>query len=99
VLDRELAFLILSLLAAVVGPWSIIRASADLDSPGRSSGRLVFLATLLALGAATVIAAVHQAQGLVPLGLTAGFLVVGILWDGPRPGHHPADLVVKPDEN
>ena len=83
-LSVESAFLTLTLVSLVVGTWSIVRAQANFGRAGCCWGRYSFVATLFMLGAATLIAAVERADGLVPMGLTAGFLVVGILWEVPR---------------
>ncbi len=48
-------------------------------------GRRLFIATLLLLGGTGLVAAGARADGLVPLGLVAGFLVIGMLWDNPAP--------------
>ena len=53
-------------------------------------GRRLFIATLLILGAVGLIAAVALAEGLVPLGLLAGLLVVAMLVEWPSVEHSPA---------
>jgi hypothetical protein len=44
----------------------------------------------LTLGTATFVAALNRLDGLAPLGLLSGLLVVGMVWDGPaaRAGAH-----------
>ena len=32
-----------------------------------------------------VLAAMHRAEGVIPLGLSSGFLVIGMLWETPPP--------------
>lgn len=49
-------------------------------------GRGVFIATLLFLGASGLLAARHRADGLAGLGLSAGSLVIFMLWEGPSAG-------------
>ncbi len=46
-------------------------------------GRILFVGTLLMLGAVMQLAAFYQAEGIVPLGLLAGLLVVLMLWESP----------------
>lgn len=46
-------------------------------------GRQLFVGTLLLLGANALFAAFMHAEGLAPLGLLAGLLTVGMLWEGP----------------
>jgi hypothetical protein len=46
-------------------------------------GRGLFTGTLLFLGGSSLLAAFHEADGLVPLGLSAGLLVTGMLWEAP----------------
>jgi hypothetical protein len=45
-------------------------------------GRRLFVATLLWLGGTALFAALTHADGLAPLGLLSGLLVVGMLWEG-----------------
>lgn len=67
--------------SCVLGGWSIYWARGQ-DHPGRIRwGRRLFILTLLVLGLFTVIAACAHASGLTPLGLVAGFLVIGMLWE------------------
>jgi hypothetical protein len=69
----------------LLGAWGIRweRASHELERPAWL-GRGLFLGALVFLGIVSVVAAFHRADGLVPLGLTAGFLLVGMLWGDPR---------------
>lgn len=46
-------------------------------------GRRLFVAALLALGAVGLVAALVLHDGLAPLGLLAGLLVVAMLWEFP----------------
>jgi len=34
------------------------------------------------------VAALHRADGLIPLGLSSGFLLVGMLWELPHNSRH-----------
>lgn len=77
----EIWLLILMVLGLAVGGWGILWARAR-EHTGRAFwGRVLFVAALLSQGLSGIVAAFHRADGLVPLGLTAGFLVVGMLWD------------------
>jgi hypothetical protein len=54
---------------------------------GRSQvvfGNTLFLCTLLCLGVSSLVAAFHLADGLIPIGLAAGLLVIAMLWDLPQ---------------
>src|SRR5258707_15836394 len=81
----EFGVLVLTLVTAAVGGWSIYWARAEPDSWRCRGGHLLFVLNLLALGAAGLVAAVARAQGLPPLGLVAGLLIVGMMWEGPAP--------------
>jgi len=48
-------------------------------------GRRLFVVTLLSLGAMALFAAIARAEGLAPLGLMSGLLIVGMLWETPAP--------------
>jgi hypothetical protein len=87
----ELSILVLTAVTAAVGCWSIYWARTDSSCWRGRGGRILFVANLLVLGGTGVIAALARAQGLPPLGLIAGLLVVGVMWEGPAPapGHVP----------
>jgi hypothetical protein len=46
-------------------------------------GCCLFVVTLLTLGAVALVAAMTLADGLAPLGLLSGLLIVGMLWESP----------------
>ena len=73
-------------LGLVLGLWGICWARLG-PTHGRRArwGKCLFLVTFLVLGAATFLAAIQRLDGLAPLGLLSGLLVVGMVWDGPRP--------------
>ena len=89
----EFGVLVLTLVTAAVGGWSIYWARAEPDSWRCRGGHLLFVMNLLALGAASLVAAVARAQGLPPLGLVAGLLIVGMMWEGPAPASRRATHV------
>ena len=75
--------LVLTLVNAVVGGLSIYWARAEPQSWRCRGGCILFVLNLLALGIGGLIAASMRAQGLPPLGLVAGLLIVGMMWEGP----------------
>jgi hypothetical protein len=80
----ELVLAFVTLLGLALGLWGLVwHRGAELQRRARLGGNL-FLAALLSLGACAVFAAFHRCEGLVPLGLTAGFLVVGMMWEAPQ---------------
>jgi hypothetical protein len=53
---------------------------------GRAARRLVLpVVTLLFLSGGTFLAALHQAEMLVYLGLAVGGFLAAMLWEGPKP--------------
>ena len=81
--NLEFWLFLLLLGGLVVGGWSIRWARASRACARRSWGRGLFVATLLILGGSNMLAAFHRAETLVPMGLTAGLLVVAMLWESP----------------
>jgi hypothetical protein len=81
----EDCFCILALFGLVLGTWGIIWARTSQTRGLISWGKGLFVGTLLFQGAASLLAAFHRADGLVPLGLSAGALVVMMLWESPQP--------------
>lgn len=86
----EFGVLFSTLLTAVVGAWSIWWTRADANSWRYRGGHLLFACNLVALGATGLVAAVARAQGLPPLGLVGGLLIVGMMWEPPPAA--PQDL-------
>lgn len=90
-------FWLLALLVGglLLGGWSIAWARTKQLGPRASWGKILFVFTLLTSGASTVLAAVCCPQWLAPHGLSMGWLVVAMLWDGParvwRASHMPVD--------
>lgn len=77
----ELCLLLMTPGGCLLGGWSIYWARGQ-DHPRLMLwGRRLFIVTLLFLGVLTLIAACAHARGLAPLGLIAGLLVVGMLWE------------------
>lgn len=79
----EIALIGLTILCFILGGLGIMWGRAS-SCPHRTSlGRILFVGTLLLLGAGLQLAAFYEAEGLIPLGLLAGFLVVAMLWETP----------------
>jgi hypothetical protein len=85
VLELEHCLPFLTLACLGLGVWGICWARSR-STQRVAMGRGVFLLNLLFLGATALVAAFHQAGGLLPLGLSAGGLIVGMLWESPAPG-------------
>ena len=67
----------------MLGGVSISLARAEENETRAWWGRCLFIVVLLALGTTGLIGAFLQAEGLAPLGLLAGLLVVAMLWECP----------------
>ncbi|MBI2807599.1 MAG: hypothetical protein HYX68_21675 [Planctomycetes bacterium] len=80
----ELIVLLATILGTATGGCSIYWVKATPSARRACWGRRLFVATLLSLGGLALFAAVVQADGLAPLGLLSGFLIVGMLWESPR---------------
>jgi hypothetical protein len=78
--------LALTVIGLVLGAWGIAWARTAGSRGGIYVGRGLFIGTLLFLGANSLLAAWHRADGLAPLGLSAGFLVISMLWEAPTAG-------------
>ena len=79
----EYSLLLLAALCLLLGSLGILWGRCS-NCPHRTFlGRAVFVGTLLLLGAAMQFAAFYQAEGIIPLGLLAGLLVVAMLWETP----------------
>jgi hypothetical protein len=85
----EFGVLILTLVYAAVGAWSIYWARAEPRTWRCRGGQALFVVNLIGVGAAGLVAASARAQGLPPLGLVAGLLIVGMMWEGPATRRHP----------
>lgn len=81
----ELAVTILTVATALVGTWSIYWARSEPPCWRCRGGRILFVVNLLTIGATGLVAAFTRAQGLPPLGLVAGLLTIGMLWERPAP--------------
>jgi hypothetical protein len=79
----ELCLLITSLSGVFLGIWSVHWARSKYSERRAWWGRRLFIATLLLLAVTIVFAALLRADGLVPLSLLAGMLLVAMLWETP----------------
>jgi hypothetical protein len=81
----ELTVLIATLVGFVSGVGSIYWVRVR-PCPRRARwGRRLFVTTLVCLGGMALFAAIMHADGLAPLGLLSGLLIVGMLWESPAP--------------
>jgi hypothetical protein len=67
----------------VSGAWGIVLDRVYSGRCPNTWGRWLTMGAIVFLGVGSMIAAFHRAEGLVPCGLSAGFLVVGLLWGEP----------------
>ncbi len=79
----EVTVLIATLLGLLLGGCCIYWVKVKPCKRRARWGRRLFILTLLALGIVALVAAVMRADGLAPLGLLSGMLIVGMLWEGP----------------
>jgi hypothetical protein len=66
-----------------LGGFSISLARSEHHPIRAWWGRALFILVLVALGATGLIGAFLHAEGLAPVGLLGGLLVVAMLWEGP----------------
>ncbi len=93
----DLGVLAMTVFIAAVGGVSIHWARADAGSRRARGGRVLFVLTLLGIGAIASAAAFARAQGLPPLGIVAGLLIVGMTWESPTPRRVPRAEPLSPD--
>jgi hypothetical protein len=79
----ELAVVISTFIGLTIGCCCIYWVKVK-PCPRRARwGRRLFILTLLSLGTVALVAAIMRADGLAPLGLLSGMLIVGMLWESP----------------
>ncbi|MSQ95164.1 MAG: hypothetical protein EXR98_11500 [Gemmataceae bacterium] len=81
----ELTVLIAMLAGLLSGSCCIYLVKMKPSARQARWGRRLFVLTLLILGGMGLLAALERADGLAPLGLLAGLLTVGMLWESPTP--------------
>jgi hypothetical protein len=72
-------------LAVVIGVGSIWWVRWVKHGTGSVWGHGLFLFSLVVVGTGSIVALVCAARCLVPFGLSAGWLVIGMLWEDPFP--------------
>jgi uncharacterized BrkB/YihY/UPF0761 family membrane protein len=77
--------LLATLAQALVTALSICWARGDDNRRRTVWGRRLFTLNLVIMGLLGVCAALYRCAALAPLGIMAGFLVVGMVWDEPTP--------------
>jgi hypothetical protein len=83
VFDLDEWLLVFLAVGVVFGAWSVWRVRGSRDHRHCARARRVFLVTLVGLGAGTLVAVTCAARCLVPFGLSAGWLVIAMLWENP----------------
>ena len=81
----ELTVLIATMTGLLLGTYCIYWVKVKPTARQALWGRRLFVVTLLLMGGMALFAALAQAEGLAPLGLLAGLLTVGMLWESPTP--------------
>ncbi len=87
----ELTVLIATIAGLLLGSCCIYWVKANPSVRQARWGRRLFVATLMSLGAIAFVAAFMRADGLAPIGLLAGLLTVGMLWETPTPTPTPSE--------
>jgi hypothetical protein len=82
--DLEICLLSLTGVGLLTGAWGIVWARTSHARERAIWGRWLFIGTLFGLGGSSLVAAFHHADGLVPLGLSAGLLLSLMLIEAPR---------------
>ena len=94
--ELEFWLLALAILGLVLGAWGILWARFSRANHRSLWGRSLFVAVIVFLAISSSVAAFHRAEGLVPLGLTAGILVIGMLWEVPsQTGRGGSEIVAE----
>jgi hypothetical protein len=86
--DLEVCLLVLTYSGLLIGTWGIIWVRAGKRPRLILCGWGIFLGALLSMGATCLVAASYRADGLIYLGLSAGSLVIAMLWESPREAWH-----------
>jgi hypothetical protein len=79
----EVFLLIVALLGLSMGSCCIYWVNVRPSARQAWWGRRLFVVALLILGGAALLAAFTHAEGLAPLSLLSGLLIVGMLWENP----------------
>jgi len=73
----------LTIAGLILGAWSIYWVRAEHTAFRVLWGRRLFVAILLKLGGAGVVAVLDRASSLAPLGIVSVLLVVAMVWEAP----------------
>ena len=92
--DIEICLLVLTYSGLLLGTWGILWVRGSASPLLVICGRGIFLTTLVLMGVTCLVAAFHRADGLIYLGLSAGFLVILMLWESPREVLHARKVEV-----
>ena len=79
----DLCLLLVLALAVSLGAWSIWWVRGGHGQALSTWGSRLFIACLLIIGAGNVVALTCAASYLLPYGLSAGWLVIAMLWENP----------------
>src|SRR5262249_6096422 len=96
--DLEIVLLMVTCMGLLVGAWGILWTRASHTKDRILVGRCLFVGTLLVLGGSSLVAAFNQADGLAPLGLSAGLLVSLMLVEAPRSENRARSFASLSDE-
>jgi hypothetical protein len=86
--DIEICLSVLTYSGLLLGTWGVLWVRTSASPFLILCGRGIFLTTLVLMGVTCLVAAFHRADGLIYLGLSAGFLVILMLWESPREALH-----------
>ncbi len=78
----DLCLLFVTPAGFLLGGWAIYWARGQDHPVLRHWGHWLFTSTISVMGFLALVAAVVKANGLAPLSVTSGLLVVGMLWEG-----------------
>lgn len=79
----EITLLGLTFLGVALGGWSLCWARFSQIDGRALWGQRLCMVTLVYLGICALVAASTHADALAPLGLSAGLLLVAMLWESP----------------
>lgn len=79
----DTTLIVLLVIASVAGGWSVWSVRTDQHPDRTRWGRRLFVGCLVTLGVGNVVALVWAARCLMPFGLSAGWLVIAMLWENP----------------
>jgi hypothetical protein len=83
--ELETSLLTLTAIGGLLGALGIYGARSGRTTARVFCGRLLFVLAELCLAGGAWFAALVRADGLVPLGLAAGSLIILMLWELPQP--------------